>query len=490
LARKPTFFHHLKGTIMFRNRPIDRPAPRRKRAFVEQLESRVNCSIDLSGTWVGTLTHPLVPEAPNWQETVTISGSGNSPSATRLSQDADAPNYYVQWSDTTSLNGNTFQLFDQSIQSQTETPLGTGPGWLQINATLTVSGSTMSGSWTSIYGDTAYHGSIQLTRQSGPVEFVSVVPGGAATVQAGQRLQGYVAEIDATSPLLPSVGLQAQIDDGDGTTSFGTIVAQVPGQVWDVYSTHTYTTPGTYPINVKVSDSQGDTTTFSLKVVVNPPPLPEHQFKIDVTAFIPGKFVPDPLPFFIFMRGPFGVRIPQFVPAVFGGDNRGFDPNASSYRARQEVIVMTGTNYSGLQPGSEQELPGTSLAYMHTISRGPVLIGSKRANPSGMHVALIGASQNDVIAHMVGSISNPLVPHAPPIRWDLTVDINTSGSAASYKITGSRSEFPALEVDINGDEVLASPPRGMRFYGPYTIYQIARGLLSTESVNTVGTLPN
>jgi hypothetical protein len=268
LARKPSFFHRLKGTIMFRNRRIDRPASRRKRASMEQLESRLNCSIDLSGIWIGTLTEPMLPQAPNWQETVTISGSGDSPSATRLSQDADAPDYFVQWSDTTSLSGNTFQLFDQSIESDTDTPLGTGSVWLQITATLTVSGNFMSGSWSSTYGDTTYYGSIQLTRQSGPPELVSVVPGGAAAVQAGQQLQGYVAEIDATSPLLPSVGLQAQIDDGDGTTSIGTIVPQVPGQVWDVYSTHTYTTPGTYTINAQVSDGQGDTTAFSLGVGV------------------------------------------------------------------------------------------------------------------------------------------------------------------------------------------------------------------------------
>lgn len=252
-------------------------ASRKLRASLEALEPRVNCSdIDLSGVWVGTLTHPQVPQSPLWQETVSLTGSGSSPSGYRYSQDADDPNSYVQWSVTTSLSGNQFQIFDQSIDpgNTSATPPGTGQYWLQITATLTVSGNSMSGSWTSTYDTTTYSGSIQLIRQNGPAELTSTVAsGGTATTQVGQPLQGYV-EIDATSPLLPLVPLQAQIDNGDGTTSVGTVVPQVPGQVWDVYDTHTYSNPGTYTIKDQVFDSEGDTTTFQGQVTITAPPPP------------------------------------------------------------------------------------------------------------------------------------------------------------------------------------------------------------------------
>jgi len=251
---------------------------------LEVLEPRVNCSgVDLSGIWVGSLTDPQIPSAPLWQETVSLMGSGNSPSGDRFSQDANAPNYSVQWSVTTSLSGDQFQIFDESIDpgNTTDTPPGTGPGWLQITCTLTVSGNSMNGSWSGTFSDTTYSGSVQLTRQSGPAELTSTAASnGSPNAQVGQQLQGYVAEIDASSPLLPSVGLQAEIYNGDGTTSNGRIVAQVPGQVWDIYSTHVYTAPGTYTINAEISDSQGDTATFQGQVTVTAPtptPTPPSQ---------------------------------------------------------------------------------------------------------------------------------------------------------------------------------------------------------------------
>ena len=90
---------------------------------MEVLEPRVNCSgVDLSGTWVGSLTEPQLPVAPNWQETVTLTGSGDSPSGYRLSVDANAPDYYVQWSVTTLLSGNQLQISTSRSTKETLLP--------------------------------------------------------------------------------------------------------------------------------------------------------------------------------------------------------------------------------------------------------------------------------------------------------------------------------------------------------------------------------
>jgi hypothetical protein len=212
------------------------------------------------------------------------------------------------------------------------------------------------------------------------------------------------------------------------------------------------------------------------------PPVTGPEFNIVVTAFVPGKYLPDPVPWVVTPKS----KLRLHFPIEFAGDNRGFGPTTTgTFRGRQEVTVVTGGDNPGLLAGSEVEMGGMSIAYKKEKGHYKE-ITSGQAISSNMHISLINASANEVKVQMQGSVVTPLVPGAPPVQWNLTVDIQPSGSGtnAVCSVVGTRTMFPALEVDINNTAVVELPPRTAKFFGPYGIVEVTRALNSHEDVKS------
>ncbi len=283
-----------------------------------------------------------------------------------------------------------------------------------------------------------------------------------ATATVAGANNTFAASLEGVSPTLTYYA---------GTAASGTPLSGAPSAA------------GTYIVVANFAGSADYTSASNMTMfVISETNLPiEQQFNIDVTIFIPGVYAPNP----------------RNHSTVYGGDDHGFGPAAaaSSYRARQEITVITGDQNAGIKPGSEMDLPGTSRLYRASslnatghFKPGTQPIKQKKADGSLMHVALVSATANDVVVRMSSDVSNALEPLAPGSSWGLYVEINTSGSTPRYSIRGLRSEFPALEIDINNVAVVTLPPRHEPFFGPYNEFWLAIGLVVPEDVDVSGNL--
>jgi hypothetical protein len=92
---------------------------------------------------------------------------------------------------------------------------------------------------------------------------------------AGQALTAVVAHVDDANPAPNTTDFTAQIAWGDGTTSAGS-VASAAGGGFDVTSTHTYDTAGSYTVSTSVTDIGGSSTTThaSARMAAAPPAVP------------------------------------------------------------------------------------------------------------------------------------------------------------------------------------------------------------------------
>ncbi|MCZ7593312.1 MAG: DUF3238 domain-containing protein [Kiritimatiellae bacterium] len=189
------------------------------------------------------------------------------------------------------------------------------------------------------------------------------------------------------------------------------------------------------------------------------------EFPIEVTAFIPHDHISDPFH--------------SIMGIVFGGDDRGFDKNATSYRMRQKVAVVTieECDADGLKEGSIANLVGTTRSYdeatsvdsgtgkltaaakADTVTGAPLMIDYGTASTSGMNITVNRLTNRKVEAVIVGSAANPLVPFAPAIDYDFTVTIDSTDPLNStYQITGSHDGFPAYEVYISNQRIHEHDP--------------------------------
>ena len=219
-------------------------------------------------------------------------------------------------------------------------------------------------------------------------------------------------------------------------------------------------------------------------------------FKVSFSTFIPADHVPG---FPAFCR--VGFR-PMFY--VFAGDDRSFDPNATSFRTRQLVGVVpeSSADADGLEDGSIAELVGPSKAYAPDALAGDnkitpadddavlhdchLLDNVASASTSNMHVDVTRVNAHQVSVHLHGGAANPLVPAAPAIDWDLTVTIDTSGAKPHWTIKGSHDGFPAYEVYVNGQTIYTYTPGP----GPYSFGDLLKLFPPLDvSVDRSGDLP-
>lgn len=175
------------------------------------------------------------------------------------------------------------------------------------------------------------------------------------------------------------------------------------------------------------------------------------------------------------------VRVLPPSRLAFAGDDRGFDVDATSYRAKQVVTVVPdeADDADGLLEGSKQNLGGVTESFDarlaladgrideadrrgasadRKIKRGEVAVdtdgmiidGPVRLGPHCVFVRLRTS--------LAGGPRNRLIAGSPSIDWDIGVTIDTSGLEPIYKVAGEWDGYPAAELYINRQPVFSFMP--------------------------------
>ncbi len=166
---------------------------------------------------------------------------------------------------------------------------------------------------------------------------------------------------------------------------------------------------------------------------------------------------------------------------AFAGDDRGFDVDAPSYRARQIVTVIPdeAEDADGLLEGSKRNIGGITESFDaglaladgriddadrtgtpggRPIKRGEVAVGTDgliiddpiRLGPHCVFVSLRTAR--------MGGPRNRLMAGSPSIDWDIGITIDTSGPEPMYEVAGTWDGYPAAELYINRQPASPSCP--------------------------------
>jgi hypothetical protein len=212
------------------------------------------------------------------------------------------------------------------------------------------------------------------------------------------------------------------------------------------------------------------------------------EYKVSFSTFIPTNYLTGPPQAFCIVPPqlwPPAIHGPQGL--VFAGDDRGFDPNATSFRTRQTVglVPEQSASSSGVSTPAAEAV-GESKAYAPDALAGDnridpadddatlgdchLLHARGTASTSNMHVDVTRVNDHQVKAHLYGGAGNPLVVGAPAIDWDLTLTIDTSGTAPHWTLAGAHDGFPAYEVYVNGQTLYTYSPGP----GPYGFGDIAK----------------
>lgn len=206
---------------------------------------------------------------------------------------------------------------------------------------------------------------------------------------------------------------------------------------------------------------------------------PPRTFTIVFTTFIPSNYVLAPR---IHPQSYRGLFPPKLL--VFAGDDRGFDHDATCYRARQVVTVIPdqADDPTGLLVGSKQNLAGCSESFVASQALADGRIDDRdrvgALGEGGVEEAVCAADSGGMIIedpvrvgpHTVsvrlrtartGGPRNRLVFGSPSIDWWLDITIDTSGSEPTYQVAGTWDGYPAAELYINRQPVFQATP-GLR----------------------------
>jgi hypothetical protein len=199
-------------------------------------------------------------------------------------------------------------------------------------------------------------------------------------------------------------------------------------------------------------------------------------YTIAFTAFIPSNYVLGPR---IHPQSYCGIAPPMRL--AFAGDDRGFDVDASSYRAKQVVTVIPdeAEDADGLLEGSKQNLEGMTESFVasHALADGRIddrdrdgVLGDGKFKHGEIYANTDGMIIDDPIRlgpHSVfirlrtavtGGPRNRLVIGAPSIDWEFGITIDTSGPEPIYEVVGSWDGYPAAELYINRQPVFTFTP--------------------------------
>jgi hypothetical protein len=237
-------------------------------------------------------------------------------------------------------------------------------------------------------------------------------------------------------------------------------------------------------------------------------PRAVETFTIVFMTFIPGNHVIGPS---LHPQSYCGITPP--LRLAFAGDDRGYDVDAKSYRAKQVVTVVPdeAQDADGLLEGSKQNLGGASESFVaqHALAdgriddrdkdgslgdcylehgeipvgtEGMIIDGPVRLGPHSVSIRLRTA--------VTGGPRNRLVAGSPSIDWDIGITIDTTGPEPTYEVVGSWDGYPAAELYINRQPVftftpgngLASPGDLLKLLPGYADFRfVRRGTLSPSA---------
>lgn len=207
--------------------------------------------------------------------------------------------------------------------------------------------------------------------------------------------------------------------------------------------------------------------------------VPYSEYTINYTTFIPSNYI----------EGPPQTRMSCGLgkPLFFAGDDRGFSPNATTFRTRQLVTVVLdrAAKEDGVRNGTKQNLVNPSKAYApdalldgridkndddNTLNDCHLLHKVGRASNSKMDIIVRRTGPRVLVIRLYGAVKNPLVFGAPEINWDVTITID--GENTRWSIEGEHDGFPAHELYINNVRCHSYAPPGngfreqLKLFGP------------------------
>ena len=191
-----------------------------------------------------------------------------------------------------------------------------------------------------------------------------------------------------------------------------------------------------------------------------------HRFDVTLTQFIPYQWAKIPLH-------------PFYIGIIVQGDDRGFDPDATSFRVRSAVTVapFKAFSYDGLF-GTKTFTPGKSVNYdkatsvtfpdqeyspanrllaaalnePHTEANkgAPYMTNYGFASTYDMHIDPSWVSDYAVKLHMHGAATDPIVIFAADIDWiyDVTIDCTEKFRCKAKLQNAEHDGFPAHEIYV------------------------------------------
>lgn len=194
-------------------------------------------------------------------------------------------------------------------------------------------------------------------------------------------------------------------------------------------------------------------------------PLQQYKIRVDVpitfSDFIPEDNIDAPLASIINQTHCY------FNACVWQGDNRGFAPPATTFRARQKVTlapadpatplgVRAGTAANDVQPTALYD-KATSLGADSKITQqakndtnlndNALKIAEETADKSSMQIGTIRINSAGMRADLSGDVSNPLPLFSCNITWNLSVAVDRTVSP-SIQISGTRGRYPAYDMSV------------------------------------------
>jgi hypothetical protein len=209
-------------------------------------------------------------------------------------------------------------------------------------------------------------------------------------------------------------------------------------------------------------------------------PIPDastaRKFTIEFATFIPTNHLVAPS---IHPQAYGGIMPPSRL--AFAGDDREFDVDATSYRAKQVVTVVPdeSVDADGLLEGSKQNLGGTTESFDARLALADGRIdqadrtgapGDRKIKHEEVAVNIDGMIIDDPVrlgphrvfvrfrTSLVGGPRNRLIAGSPSIDWDIGVTIDTSGPDPLYEVAGVWDGYPAAELYINRQPVFTFMP--------------------------------
>jgi hypothetical protein len=211
-------------------------------------------------------------------------------------------------------------------------------------------------------------------------------------------------------------------------------------------------------------------------------PIPDvrtaRSFTIEFATFIPANHLVAPS---IHPQAYGGILPPSRL--AFAGDDRGFDVDATSYRAKQVVTVIPdeSVDADGFEEGSKRNLGGTTESFDARVALANGRIddddrtgaqGDRKIKHEEVSVDTDGMIIDDPIrlgphrvfvrlrTSLVGGPRNRLIAGSPSIDWDIGVTIDNTGPEPLYEVAGVWDGYPAAELYINRQPVFTFMPAG------------------------------